>query len=173
MNELAAALGMNKASIYGAYGSKEDLFRKVVERYVHGSVAFLAEALNEATASDVVRKLLTTAADFLTDQNHPPGCMVIQGALTCSPETAQIKQELTAYRRAFEQVLTKRFEQARAAHDLIATTDCAALAKLVVTLHQGMSVQAVSGATREELLRAVDIALESLRAFQNAGPDIR
>ncbi|MDF0377256.1 hypothetical protein [Methylophilus sp. YYY-1] len=45
---------MNKSSIYAAYGSKEALFQKAVERYVQGPAAFLVAALIQPTAGQVI-----------------------------------------------------------------------------------------------------------------------
>lgn len=161
MAELTAAMGINKPSLYGAFGSKEELFRKVVQRYLAGPAVFVTQALQQPTARQVVARLLTGAAAFLTDASHPPGCLVIQGALACGAGAAIIKQELAASRLALEAALRQRLEQARATHDLPQDADPAALARLVVTVHQGMSVQAVSGATQAQLMDVAQAVLNS------------
>ena len=55
----------------------------------------------------------------------------------------------------------ERFEQAKAEGDLPQQADSKQLAKYVATIHQGMSVQASTGATREELLALVEMAMKS------------
>ena len=50
MAELTEALGMNKPSIYAAFGNKEELFRKALARYQQGAVAYVREALAAPTA---------------------------------------------------------------------------------------------------------------------------
>ena len=160
MAELTEALGMNKPSIYAAFGNKEALFRKALARYQQGAVAYIGEALQAPTARQAVEILLRKSAELLTDPANPRGCMVVQGALSCGESATAIQQELSANRRAYEAALVQRFEQAKAGHDLPANTDCRALAKYIATLHQGMSIQATSGATREELDRMIDLALK-------------
>lgn len=160
MSELTEAMGMNKGSIYATFGNKEELFRKAVQRYMSGPASFVSEAVREATAFSVVEKLLSTAADFLTRKGPTCGCLLIQGALTCGEGAQHIHAELAGFRQVFEQALVKRFERARAENDLPATTDCKALGKLVSTIHQGMSVQASSGATKAELLKVVRLFLD-------------
>lgn len=159
MAELTAAMGINKPSLYGAFGSKEELFRTVVRRYLEGPAAFAAAALQQPSARQAVEQLLTRAASFLADPGHPPGCLVIQGALACGTGAAIIKQELAAARQNFETALRRRLEQARAEGELPPDADPAALAKLVATVHQGMSVQAVSGATQAELTAVVQAVM--------------
>lgn len=156
---LTQAMGINKPSMYAAFGSKEDLFRKAVQKYVSGPASFVAESLREPTSKQIVLKLLTGAAEFLTSSEHPRGCMMIQGALTCGEGAEQIKHELIAQRHAYESALAKRFEQCRHAGDLPENTDVAGLARYIATIHQGMSVQATSGATRQELLNIVSMVL--------------
>lgn len=161
MAELTEALGMNKPSIYAAFGNKEELFRKALARYQQGAVAYVHEALQRPTAREVVETLLRQSVDLLTDPANPRGCLMVQGALSCGESASAVQQELIARRRGFESALAKRFEQAKADQDLPAATDCRALAKYIATIHQGMSVQATSGATREELNKMIDVALQS------------
>ena len=163
MTELTKAMGMNKTSIYAAYGSKEALFQKAVNRYANGPVSFIAEALNEKSAFDVVRKLLATAAVNLTNTHNPAGCMIIQGALSCSKDSQHIHDMLSAYRHSYENQLAGRLDRAKIEMDIPADADTKALAKLVATVHQGMSVQASSGATKEELLSIANIVAEKFK----------
>ncbi len=161
MAELTEALGINKPSIYAAFGNKEALFRKVLARYVTGPAAFVGEAMKEPTARQVVENFLTQAVDFFSDKSTPNGCMIVQGALTCGQGSDKIQQELIAYRSNIETTLSKRFELAKTQGDLPPNVNTKQLAKYIATVHQGMSVQATSGATREELLAIVDMALQN------------
>jgi hypothetical protein len=107
----------------------------------------------------VAQRFLYEAADFLTQPSHPKGCMVVQGALSGGESAEMVKKVLIQYRAAYENLLTKRFEQAKQAGDLSGDANPQALAKYLATLHQGMSVQATSGASKEELLAIADLAL--------------
>jgi AcrR family transcriptional regulator len=158
MATLMSAMDMNKASIYAAYGSKEALFQKALDAYVQGPASFIAGALQEATAAKVIDSLLTQAATMLAQGDHAAGCLVTKGALACSAESAHMQALLSSYRNSTEAKLVQRFERAKAEGDLSADADTVALARLVMTLHQGMTVQAVSGATQAELLTMVKMA---------------
>ena len=159
LTELTEAMGINKPSMYAAFGNKEDLFRRAMQKYLSGPASFVIESMREPTSKQIAMKLLTGAAEFLTSCEHPHGCMMIQGALTCGEGAELIQQELIANRRSYESALANRFEQCRSAGDLPETVDAFALARYVATLHQGMSVQATSGATKEELMEVVRMAL--------------
>jgi AcrR family transcriptional regulator len=157
--ELTETLGVNKPSLYAAFGNKEELFMKALSRYTTGPVAFVREVINEPTARAVAQRFLYEAADFLTQPSHPKGCMVVQGALSGGESAEMVKKVLIQYRAAYENLLTQRFEQAKQAGDLSGDANPQALAKYLATLHQGMSVQATSGASKEELLAIADLAL--------------
>ena len=161
MAELTDALGINKPSIYAAFGNKEQLFRKALARYIAGPVAFVAEVKNALTAHQVVEGFLKQAVEFFSDQTTPNGCLIVQAALTCGQSSNVIQQELIAYRKRFEEAFVARFELAKTQGDLPQDADANALAKYLATIHQGLSVQATSGATKQELLAVVEIALKN------------
>src|ERR1700754_1304145 len=71
--ELTEAMGINPPSLYAAFGSKEELFRKALDRYVGIREDFSREAFSAPNAREVVEKLLRGTADQLTDPQSPPG----------------------------------------------------------------------------------------------------
>ncbi|MHC5764277.1 MAG: TetR family transcriptional regulator C-terminal domain-containing protein [Nostoc sp.] len=99
--------------------------------------------------------------DLGTDPRNPPGCLWVHGTLSCGDPADPIRQELSARRESSEDSLRKRFEQAILEGDLPADSDPAALARFVVTVNCGISVLAATGATRTELLRVVETALQA------------
>jgi len=159
MSELVEALGINKPSIYAAFGNKEALFQKALEKYISGPAGFITEAINEPTAKLVAEKFLKGAVEFFCDKSHPSGCMVVQGALSCGQGAEFIQGVLISYRKKLEENIKKRFDLAIDQGDLLPSTDSSSLAKYLTTLHQGLSVQATSGASKTELLAVVQYAL--------------
>ena len=159
--ELTEAMGINRPSLYAAFGNKEALFRRAFDRYADGPAAYTRDALKAPTAREVAERLLIGAADALTDPCHPPGCLGVMGALTCGEAAESIREELCARRASFEKELTQRLERAKTEADLPADTDCADLARLVMTVTQGMSVQAASGASRKDLRKVAQMALRA------------
>jgi len=159
LTDLTEAMGINRPSLYSAFGNKEDLFRKALTRYAEGSVAFVRKALEEPTARGVAEKILYGATDMMNDPNHPPGCLMVQGALSCSETAEPIRQELAARRAAGQAKIRERFERAKKEGDLPADINPADLARFISTVLHGMAVQASGGATHAELRRVVQLAL--------------
>jgi len=161
MADLTETMGITKPSLYAAFGNKEELFRKALDRYVDGPGGYVQAALAKPTARAVVEHLLYESADAVTDPNHPPGCLAVQGALSCGDATESIKQELMSRRAKGEQDLRQRFERAIAEGDLPQGYDAADLAAYVSAILQGMAVQAAGGTTREQLRKIAEMALRT------------
>jgi AcrR family transcriptional regulator len=159
--DLTRAMGINRPSLYAAFGSKEALFRRAVDRYVEGPAAYVREALQEPTARAAAERLLGGAVDLLTHPRNPHGCLMVQGALACGGAAESVRRELAARRAAAEAGVRRRFERARAEGDLPADADPADLARYLMTVLRGMAVQAAGGASRAELRRVVDMALRA------------
>jgi AcrR family transcriptional regulator len=161
MADLTEAMGITKPSLYAAFGNKEELFRKALDRYVDGPGGYVQVALGMPTARAVVEHLLYGAADAVTDPDHPPGCLAVQGALSCGDAAESIRQELMLRRANGELDLRRRFDRAVAEDDLPAGSDAADLARYISAILQGMAVQAAGGATREQLRKIADMALRT------------
>jgi AcrR family transcriptional regulator len=159
--ELTKAMRISRPSLYSAFGNKEALFRKAIDRYVDGPGASAREALDQPTARAVVERLFESTIDMLTDSRNPHGCFLVQGALACGDTADRMRREMAKRRDAFVTALRERFEQAVKEQDLSPTAVPADLARFVATILHGMSVQATSGARRQELEGVAQIALRA------------
>jgi AcrR family transcriptional regulator len=161
LSDLTEAMGVNRPSLYAAFGGKESLFRKALDRYAEHPSSYVDEALEEPTARRVAEHMLEGALDLQTHPHTPLGCLFVQGALAVGEEAAPVRQEVTARRTAGESAIRERFERAIAEGDLPPGTDAAALARYIRTVVYGMAVQAADGASREELRKVAAIALKA------------
>ncbi|MGZ8400827.1 MAG: TetR/AcrR family transcriptional regulator [Methyloceanibacter sp.] len=157
--DLTAAMGINPPSLYAAFGNKEGLFCKALDRYVEAHAGFVREALAQPKARDGIAALLRATADSLTDKSNPAGCLLVQGIAGAGEHAQCIRDELSARRAAGEKTIRERLKRARAEGELPDAADPAALARYVATVMQGMAVQATGGATRAELRRVADTAM--------------
>jgi AcrR family transcriptional regulator len=162
LSDLTEAMGISRPSLYAAFGNKEELFRRALDRYAEVAPGQIhREALALPTARAVVERLLRGFAETLTDPKHPPGCLAVQGALSCGEAAQAVKDALAARRAAGQAALRERLERAKAERDLPPDSDPAALARYVATVTQGMSVQAAGGTKRAELLEVAEMALKA------------
>ena len=161
LTDLTEAMGINRPSLYAAFGDKEGLFRQVLDRYLQGPAAYVSQAMHEGTARAVAEKLLFGAAKMLGDPRNPRGCLAVQGALTCRETAAPIQQELMQRRARYELALRRRLQRAKLEGDLSSAANPAELAAFLLTVVHGMSVQAAGGAGRAQLRRIAQVALRA------------
>jgi AcrR family transcriptional regulator len=156
---LTRAMGINRPSLYAAFGNKEALFRKALERYERGPASYAHRALKKPTAREVVQALLEGVVALLTKPQNPGGCLMVQGALACGESASRVRDELASKRAEGVAAIRRRFQRAINEGDLPASADASALARFVATVTHGLAVQAASGASRKELIRVKDMTL--------------
>jgi AcrR family transcriptional regulator len=173
--DLTAAMGINSPSLYAAFGSKEGLFRAVLERYDQRRKGFMEEVLAAPYAESVARLFLEGVAEFAADTSGrtPPGCLLLQSGLSCGDQ--MIPDELARHRAGKETALRRRFVRAKKEGDLPADADPAALARYLMTICNGICVQATAGASAKELREIARMALAAwtVRNRRNAGKAVR
>jgi len=165
LSDLTDAMGINRPSLYATFGNKEQLFHRVVDRYVAGPGARIVAALEAPTGRATVEQLLRAYAESAGRTDAPQGCLLVQGALACGDESAAIQRELASRRQAGETALRTRLERAKKAGELPRETRPADLARYVWAVCYGMAVMAAAGATRDELER---IVAQTMRSWPEA-----
>jgi AcrR family transcriptional regulator len=169
LSELTEAMGITRPSLYCAFGNKEELFRKAFDLYEREKLAFIDQALTAPTGYDVIERLMGGWLNVHTDP-ETPGCMGLISALSCQGLAAEsVRQELANRRFDFEARLRGRLERAKAEGDL-GDADPAVLTAFVLTLSQGVALQASMGASREMLRQVVLTALQVCRQGQRPVP---
>src|SRR5207302_811791 len=69
--DLTRAMRINRPSLYAAFGNKEQLFRKALDRYAEGPAGYVRQALAEPTARRVAERLLHGVIVMTTNRRHP------------------------------------------------------------------------------------------------------
>lgn len=162
LEDLTDAIGINRPSLYAAFGNKENLFAEAVAHYDEYEGAIINRLMEEApTARDAVEASLRYNARVYVEEGRPRGCMIVLSMLVGTPEDRTIRGMLAQRRRAGEEDLRKRIERGKRDGDLPKQADAAQLASFYTTVLQGMSIQALDGASRAALDDIVDTAMTS------------
>lgn len=164
LSDLTEAFGIQRGSFYKAFGSKEALFERVLERYQKTVASYTVDALEQPTAMKVITETWRSAADASTGLDTPNGCLIVQAALGVTSDSSLAHDELTRIRNDHRARLMSRFDRAINDGDLPSGTNTGALADYVVAVQWGISVRARTGGTREEVQAMVDFALLHLEA---------
>ena len=119
----------------------------------------MESVLAAPSAAKVAETYLYGVAEFAVDTSgkNPPGCLLLQSGLSCGD--SEIPDEMARHRAEKEAALCERFEQARKQGDLSENASPAALARYLMTVSNGICVQAASGASTEELQEVAAMAL--------------
>ena len=157
--DLTEAMGINRPSMYAAFGNKAELFRKALDRYCEKGAGELRECLASTSAQKAVRELLEWTAEEHCAGDHPSGCLMMQSM--CGDDANPIKRELSARRHLLQDALRDRFALARKDGELPTKTDTASLARYYATVMQGMIVQASGGASVAELKHIAKLAMRA------------
>ena len=169
LNDLAQAMGIASASIYACFGSKEDLFRKVMALYGTTSGEPPRRALREQpTARAAIHAMLRATADEITRPDTPHYCMLILAAPTGAVENHTVREFLAGIRRDMFTENRDRLARGVADGDLTASADLDAIARYYTTVVQGLSIQARDGASRADLEAVIACAMAAWDTLASA-----
>lgn len=153
--DLTAAIGVAPPSLYHAFGSKAGLFEEAVALYERGEAGLDLEKLaSAATLREWTRGLLEGAAENVAKSGR--ACLVSSGMIVSHPDNRKVAQTLADRRAAFKQAIGEQLLR------WLPETDANNLARYLVTVLQGLSMQARDGATMEDLRPTIELALSTV-----------
>ena len=162
LHELTDAMGLSKPSLYAAFGDKEALYLKGLQRYLALLIERHAAKLNdEADGRMAIDGFLRSLAAMLADPDLPGGCFIINGTADCGGSTipASVEMALRAALQGTEALVLERPKRAQRGDDVPAGLTAPALAALFGSLIAGLAVLAKSGAAQEKLMTVIDTAM--------------
>ena len=160
MTVLSKAMKLNPPSIYAAFGSKKDLFLKVVDYYVRTEGLVIWGNVDVASnAKTAIEDMLKNTAMAYTQTSPQRGCLIVLAAPQSTGPHPEICTILKSRRMDAITILVERLERGQKEGDVSQNVDCQALARYYVTVQQGMSIQARDGASRETLLGIASFAM--------------
>ena len=150
LSELTAAMGINRPSLYAAFGDKAQLFQVALRRYVDRNMGYVTTALALPTAHEVAAAFLLGNAVAVTRPGLPAGCLSVQAAVATegSPQLALLSEN----RATIQALFADRFRRAIDEGDLAADEDPDELATFLITISSGFAIRAADGTSRDSLL---------------------
>jgi TetR/AcrR family transcriptional regulator, copper-responsive repressor len=170
IDDLTAALGIKRPSLYATFGNKEALFDRCLVHYAETIGSRAVQAMNEQPEIEgAIHAFFAAHVQGVTTPGHPPGCL-LNCALTDEPvlppaAKAALGDALAAGRAAIE----ARFRRAEADGQLRPDADPTALARLVVVLMHGLAVEAREARTEAALVPYAEAACRAVLATIRAG----
>lgn len=161
---LGEKMGINTPSLYAAFGSKDELYQEAVNLYVNKfSVPLVTELLNSPCAYGGMLTFLQQCAHLFAGEEGTTnrGCMIASGDLVHAPSQADRAHEMTLKRGMAEEAIFSRLDRAKKEGKLGDHTDVKALAGYFAIVVQGLSVRAHDGASEQDMLRVIDVAMQA------------
>ncbi|MEV6561083.1 TetR/AcrR family transcriptional regulator [Nocardia sp. NPDC051756] len=160
LTDLTTALGVNRPSMYAAFGNKEALFREAVTLYSDNLRIPVERALRgESTTRAAIAKTLHTYAEAFTEPGTPLGCLVVLSATDGPAHDDPLREFLTELRGSLQAGFRLRLQLAVREQEIPDTTNIATLAAYLGTVVFGMAIQARDGATYPDLIATADLAM--------------
>jgi len=158
LDELSAAMEMNRPSVYAAFGDKEALYLKTLAGYRDaGAAGMRAELDPTRPLADGLRQVYASALSvYCADPDTPRGCLLIGTAATESVRNPRVRAVMAESLDLFNAILEERFRLARKAGEIDVTADPAMLAKLAASIMFALAVRARAGESRAALQALAD-----------------
>jgi len=152
MQMLANAMGVSKPSVYDAFGTKERLFLRALERYGQSTGAEPLSAFRAAaTVREGVERFFDTVAVNVSGARGASGCLYACVASQCTETMAPVREFLAAGIAATDRAIADRFREAVKAGELPATFEVESRARLMTDLMQALALRARAGTPRTML----------------------
>jgi TetR/AcrR family transcriptional regulator, copper-responsive repressor len=162
LDDITAGTGMNRPSLYGAFGDKRELYLQTLEQYRQRGLAAFAEALSpDRPLREGLRRVYIAALSlYFSGERSPRGCFLIGTALTESVHDIAVRKTLRDALLDFDAAFEARIRLACEHGELPRDADPRALAKLASAVLHTLAIRSRAGESRRALEAILDPALD-------------
>ncbi|ORW09047.1 hypothetical protein AWC14_22310 [Mycobacterium kyorinense] len=166
LDELSAAMGMNRPSIYAGFGDKRELYEAAAARYAADSHAALARELAKPRPlRAALRAVYQNARKFyLAGDDGPRGCFLVGTAVTEARRDERVAAIAESTFNGFTELFAERFDRAKREGELSSAAAPRALAEVATAALVTIAVRARTGATSNRIGQIIDATLAVLLA---------
>ena len=168
MDQLSAATGLHKPSLYGAFGDKKRLYLAALDNYLAEVRAQFAEAFAVPDLFDSLYAMSEWSIDKFVRSEEGSGCFMMTTAMPEAAEDPEISRVVREAMESLERAMVRRFEKAVDEGQIGPQADPHALAMIMVANHYELSARARAGYSRSELRALADRALAVVRSIAGA-----
>jgi TetR/AcrR family transcriptional regulator, copper-responsive repressor len=162
LDDLSAATGMNRPSLYGAFGDKRELYLKSYARYrADARKAMLDIFREELPIRKRLERIYAVALDiYLSGEAGPRGCFTVMTAASEAVFDPEIRAMVLEGFSELDKAFALCFSRAKAKGELPPSADTVVLAQLAsATLHT-IAIRARAGVPRQQLEAIVNGAMD-------------
>jgi AcrR family transcriptional regulator len=162
LDDLSAATGMNRPSLYGAFGDKRALYIKSYHRYRDEARAAMIEIFRaEAPLRERLARIYAIALDiYLSGASGPRGCFTVMTAASEAVSDPDIRAMVLEGLTEMDKAFSLCFRLAKERGELPASADPIALAQLASATIHTIAIRARAHVPRKELEAIVQGAID-------------
>ncbi|MCA6113108.1 TetR/AcrR family transcriptional regulator [Bradyrhizobium cenepequi] len=163
LDDLSAATGMNRPSLYGAFGDKRELYIKSYQRYRDDARAAMIDIFREELPiRERLKRIYAVALDIYLEGDSPRGCFTVVTAASDAIADPEIRALALDGFVELDKGFASCFRRGKEKRELSPTADVTALAQLAsATLHT-IALRARARVSRKELEALVDGAIDMM-----------
>jgi TetR/AcrR family transcriptional regulator, transcriptional repressor for nem operon len=164
VDDVVAATGLGKGSIYAAFGDKHQLFLRVFDDYCERAVreTMLAFEGPDEEAYGRLRSHLDVAASASGAERDHCGCLLAKATAELAGRDAAVSERAVRTFAAIEDLLVACVEAAQRAGDIDSAADARQLGRLLLAVVRGIKALATAGRDEASLQDMADAALATL-----------
>lgn len=163
MQDLEQAMGLNRTSIYNAFGNKRSIFNQVLACYVEAGRQCWQAVLAEAPSAKAgIENMLNKAVDKHFDKENSGGCLVTLSALEKSQHDGLSQKMIEQAMHAFQDMILKRLQAAKKEGEFRADFDASGAATAITSIFSGFMVLGKANFTKSSMRKAVQASLKLL-----------
>jgi TetR/AcrR family transcriptional repressor of nem operon len=161
LDDITAATGLAKPSLYAAFGDKSALFLKVLDRYHARIVANAERILDEGpSARDAIERWLKGFVPFCSGIKGSRGCLSVNTGADGVSDQKEVRKRIERFNRKLEQLLRNRLHADRA--QFLETFDPDAAAHTIMAIYLGLMVLAKEAPDAARVRATLDQAMKLL-----------
>jgi TetR/AcrR family transcriptional regulator, transcriptional repressor for nem operon len=159
MQDLAAATGVQRGSLYNAYGDKEAIFLRAFDQYARDFLESVAKLLAEGDVAERLTKFFDSAIVNMTGGSPPRGCLTTRTALNAGISSEVVRERVQDLLGRLEQAVSKAISSAPGGRP---AAEANRLARVVVTFTRGLAVMERAGYSRKQLKESASTFVDAL-----------
>lgn len=163
MRDLVAAMGIQKASLYGTFGDKRALYTKALRSYQKNALAVFEQRLKgPGSAKTALRTLVLDLVDHTSSRQGKRGCFCINANVELAGHDPEIGELLREHSERVEAILEQAIRRVKADGELPRTADCKELATFLFGILVALNVLGKQRAGRDRLMAVATLGLTAL-----------
>lgn len=165
LDQLSAATGLHKPSIYGAFGGRAGLYLAALDAYIDRGAPDVSGALAAKPLSAALRAFYSADLDVFCAEAHAPGCFLIGTAIDAAADDDDVRSRVQKVFEGLRAALRRRVEGALTDGDLPVGSDLDGVTEIIFGTHVALAVEARAGFARAELEKRFEAVISLIEAL--------